>query len=220
MNIKQRKKLVIGILILMITISFVGVIVNCFFTKDDKEEIFKNGYKKTTADMAFENGVIIKEEFLTVNPYSRPGTHIKEINNIVVHYVANPGSGAEDNRSYFEGLSQTGETYASSHYIIGLEGEIIQCVPLNEVAYCSNDRNDDTISIEVCHPESDGEFTDDSYNSLVMLCAWLCDAYKLKSSDIIRHYDITGKICPKYFVDYPDKWEDFKNDVKEMTDRF
>ena len=134
--------------------------------------------------------------------------------------MANPGSTAEDNRNYFEGLAESGETYASSHYVIGLEGEIIQCVPLNEVAYCSNDRNDDTISIEVCHPESDGKFTEDTYNSLVMLCAWLCDAYQLKSSDLIRHYDITGKVCPKYFVDNPDKWDDFKSDVKKMMDKF
>lgn len=220
MNTKQRKKLVIGIIILLISISVAGVIINYFFSKPDKEEIFKTGYKKTTADIAYENGVIIKEEFLTVNPYSRPGTQIKEVNNIVVHYVANPGSTAEDNRNYFEGLAESGETYASSHYVIGLEGEIIQCVPLNEVAYCSNDRNDDTISIEVCHPESDGKFTEDTYNSLVMLCAWLCDAYQLKSSDLIRHYDITGKICPKYFVDNPDKWDDFKSDVKKMMDKF
>ena len=168
MNTKQRKKLVIGIIILLISISVAGVIINYFFSKPDKEEIFKTGYKKTTADIAYENGVIIKEEFLTVNPYSRPGTQIKEVNNIVVHYVANPGSTAEDNRNYFEGLAESGETYASSHYVIGLEGEIIQCVPLNEVAYCSNDRNADTISIEVCHPESDGKLTEDTYISLVM----------------------------------------------------
>lgn len=33
--------------------------------------------------------------------------------------------------------------------------------------------------------------------------------YHLQNQDIIRHYDITGKICPKYFVDYPEKWQEF-----------
>ena len=31
---------------------------------------------------------------------------------------------------------------------------------------------------------------------------------------MIRHYDVTGKICPKYFVEHEDAWEQFKADVK------
>lgn len=213
MNVKQRKILVLSISLLLFVICIVGVIVNHFFTKQDKEEIFKYGYKKTTADKASKDGINIKEDFLTVNSFSRPGTPLKVINNIVVHYVANPGSTAQDNRNYFNGLATTGQTYASSHYVIGIEGEIIQCIPLNEIAYCSNNRNDDTISIEVCHPDEDGKFTKDSYDSLVKLCAWLCNAYELDAEDIIRHYDITEKICPKYFVDNPDAWKKFKKDV-------
>lgn len=215
MNIKQRKILVLLISILLFAICMAGVIVNHFFNGQDKEEIFKYGYKKTTADKASKDGISIEEDFLTVNPFSRPETPLKVINNIVVHYVANPGSSAQDNRDYFNGLATTGQTYASSHYVIGLEGEIIQCIPLNEIAYCSNNRNDDTISIEVCHPDEDGKFTEDSYDSLVKLCAWLCNAYELGAEDIIRHYDVTGKICPKYFVDNPDAWKKFKKDVKK-----
>lgn len=59
-----------------------------------------------------------------------------------------------------------GETYASSHFLVGLDGEVLQNVPLNEVAYCSNQRNDDTISIECCHPDDSGEFTSATYESL------------------------------------------------------
>ena len=99
---------------------------------------------------------------------------------------------------------------------IGIEGEIIQCIPLNEISYCSNNRNNDTISIEVCHETESGEFSDKAYQSLTMLCAWLCNAYKLDSEDLIRHYDVTGKICPKYFVDYPTEWSKFKKNVKTM----
>ena len=42
----------------------------------------------------------------------------------------------------------------SAHFLIGLEGEIIQCIPLNEKSSATNDRNRDTISIEVCHPDA------------------------------------------------------------------
>lgn len=219
MNVKQRKILVLAVSILLALICIVGIIINRLSSKQDKREIFKYGFKNTTAEKASKDGIDIKEDFLTVNEYSRPGTPLSVINNIVVHYVANPGSTAQDNRNYFDGLATSGQTYASSHYVIGLEGEIIQCVPLNEIAYCSNNRNDDTISIEVCHPNEDGKFTEDSYNSLVKLCAWLCNAYELDSEDIIRHYDVTGKICPKYFVDNPDAWKKFKKDVKKCKKR-
>ena len=112
-------------------------------------------------------------ELLSVNEYSRPGTELSQVNGIVVHYTANPGTTAEQNRSYFESLAETGETHASSHFIIGISGEIIQCIPCNEISYASNDRNSDTISVECCIPDESGKFTDETYQSLVELVAWL-----------------------------------------------
>ena len=41
-------------------------------------------------------------QLLDINPYSRPGTTIDHVNGIVVHYTANPGSTAQDNRDYFQ----------------------------------------------------------------------------------------------------------------------
>lgn len=155
---------------------------------------------------------------LTPNPYSRPQKPLEKVNGIVVHYVANPCSTARENRNYFEKLKdQTGNntTSVSSHFVIGLEGEVVQCIPLTEVAYASNNRNSDTISIECCHPDETGEFYRSTYDSLVNLCAYLCRELKLKPEDIIRHYDVTGKICPKYFVDHEDAWEQFHKDVEE-----
>ena len=73
-------------------------------------------------------------QLLTVNEYSRPGITLEQVNGIVIHYTANPGTSAQDNRNYFENLKDTGETYASAQFVIGLEGEIIQCVPCNEMA--------------------------------------------------------------------------------------
>jgi N-acetylmuramoyl-L-alanine amidase CwlA len=40
----------------------------------------------------------------------------------------------------------------------------------------------------------------------------------LTEEDVIRHYDITGKICPKYFVDDEDAWMQFKTDVKAILE--
>ena len=81
----------------------------------------------------------IDVQLLDVNAYSRPGIETEGINGIVIHYTANPGSTAQENRDYFNDLQYTHTTEASSNFIIGLEGEIIQCVPTWEVAYASNE---------------------------------------------------------------------------------
>ncbi len=162
----------------------------------------------------------ITENFLPVNSYSRPGIAIGDINGVVVHYVANPGSSAEENREYFEGLKDTHTTKASSHFIIGLEGEIIQCIPLDEISYASNGRNGDTISIECCHPDEDGKFNEKTYDSLVNLVSWLCEEYGLSSEDVIRHYDVTGKLCPIYYVEHEDKWTEFRQEIEQKLKNY
>lgn len=153
-------------------------------------------------------------QLLTVNEYSRPGIPLEQVNGLVIHYTANPGTSAKDNRDYFEGLKNSHVTKASSHFIIGLDGEIVQCIPCNEWAYASNERNEDTISIECCIPDESGEFTRQTYDSLVELVSWLCFRYSLTEEDLLRHYDITGKNCPKYYVEHEDAWDIFREDVK------
>lgn len=158
-------------------------------------------------------------DLLTVNPYSRPGTSLEEVNGIVIHYTANPGTTAKQNRDYFEGLSLSGETSASSHFVIGIDGEIVQCIPCNEIAYASNDRNADTIAIECCIPDETGRFTEATYDTLLHLAAWLMGRYDLTIEDVIRHYDVTGKDCPKYYVEHPSAWEQMKADISDYIEK-
>jgi len=54
---------------------------------------------------------------------------------------------------------------------------------------------------------------------MVELTAWLCQKFGLTEEDVIRHYDITEKICPKYFVENEDAWDEFKRDIKETLDK-
>lgn len=165
----------------------------------------------TTVTDSFLLGEDIKQQLLTVNPYSRSGQKLNKVNAIVIHYVGNPGTTAAQNRNYFEGLKDSKTVSASSHYIVGLEGEIIQCVPLEEISYASNNRNSDTIAIECCHPDVTGKFNKKTYNSLVKLTAALLKTYGLSVEEgLIRHYDVTGKECPLYFVRNEDEWYGFK----------
>ena len=160
-----------------------------------------------------ENRPELDVELLTVNPYSRPGPALEKVNGIVIHYTANPGATAIANRNYFENLKDTHTTKASSHFVVGLEGEIVQCIPTAEIAYASNDRNSDTISIECCYKNEDGSFEQATYDSVIRLTAWLCEKFGLTSEDVIRHYDVTGKLCPLYYVEHEDAWTQFKKDV-------
>lgn len=156
------------------------------------------------------------EDFLTVNEYSRPGDPLTEVNNIFVHYTANPGTSAAQNRSYFEQLKDNHERSASAHFIIGYNGEIIQCVPLDEIAYAVQTRNEDSISIECCYKADNGQFTQETYDSLIKLLKWLIDAYDLQPDDILRHYDCGGKKCPIYYTEHEDAWDRLKEDVKNL----
>ena len=156
------------------------------------------------------------ENFLTPNEYSRPGDTLGQVNDIFVHYTANQGTSAAQNRSYFEQQKDMHERSVSAHFIIGYEGEIIQCVPLDEIAYAVQTRNEDSVSIECCYLAEDGSFTQETYDSLIRLLAWLVNTYDLDTDNILRHYDCGGKKCPIYYTENEDAWEQLKEDVDRI----
>ena len=157
----------------------------------------------------------IIDKFLQINPYSRSGEKQNKIQYVVIHWVGNANTSATANRNYFNNLAKTHSTSASSHYIIGLNGEIIRCIPDDEVAFHSGSysMNRKSIGIEDCHPDWNGKFTDDTYNALVELCADLCKKYGISINNVIRHYDVTGKSCPKYYVEHQNEWNKLKQDI-------
>lgn len=177
----------------------------------------KSLLEETLAAKEPEKKPTIQEDFLTISEYNRPGTKLAKVNNIFVHYTANQGTSAAQNRSYFESLGVTHERAASAHFIIGYEGEIIQCIPLEEEAYAVIERNKDSISIECCYTAEDGSFTQETYDTLVEMLAWLIDKYNLKPQDILRHYDCGGKKCPIYYVEHEDAWQKLLYDVEHYV---
>lgn len=156
----------------------------------------------------------IQTELIDVDGTSRRGTQLEDIRGIVIHYVGNPGTTAMQNRNWFANSASE----VSSHFVVGLQGEVIQCIPLWERSCASNHRNKDTISIEVCHPDESGEFDARTYEALVELTVWLLEVCDLDAEDVIRHYDITGKLCPKYYVENPDSWEVFLGTVTRAAE--
>ena len=176
----------------------------------------------------------IKKDFLTPNPYSRCGKKLRGVKGIVIHWTGNPGTSAQANRNYFESLKeQTGSEgmrYASAHFVIGIDGEIIQCLPLDEWAYHVGAKqyvdgtkerlgpipNNCTIGIELCHPDWTGRFTSETWEAAAELTAVLLKRFNLSpDKDVYRHYDITEKVCPKYFVEHGLEWGHFLCDVEK-----
>lgn len=160
------------------------------------------------------------EKFLSINSYSRPNKKLSSVKNIVIHWVGNANSSAMANRNYFESLKDK-HVYASSQYIIGLNGEIIQCMPENEVAYHAGNltMNYNSIGIEICHPDWTGKFSNITYNALIELLVDLCKRYNLTSDKIIRHYDVTKKLCPKYYVEHNDEFLEIRNKVAKVLNQ-
>lgn len=136
---------------------------------------------------------------------------------IVVHYVGATG-GAEANCRYFQ------KTYrgASAHYFVGHKGEVWQCVEDKDIAwhcgankykhpYC---RNSNSIGIEMCCRQNSSNgtwyFEDATVNTTIVLIKELMKKYNIPVANVIRHYDVTGKVCPEPYVRDSGAWNTFK----------
>ena len=166
---------------------------------------------------------MIVEKLITKNKYSRPGKPLSKVLGIVVHYVGVPNQKAENTVAYFESLKNgKNGTYASAHYVIGTDGNGIRCIPDTEVAYhcgakvykpgitdrLGNYPNYTTIGIEMCHTKEG--FTEETLETASTLVAQLLLKHDLTVQNLYRHFDITGKLCPKFFVEHEKQWVNFK----------
>ena len=205
---KRKRKLRKGRIVMAVIIVAAIVIMSCLVVK----RINQNSEAKKVKNLAeIKIPDWIDSQIIDVDGASRNGYKLKGVKDIVVHYVGNPGTTAQQNHDFYAG----NQSNVSAHFVVGLDGEIIQCIPINEWSAASNWRNNDTISIEVCHPDETGKFKKKTYSSLVKLVAWLENVCDIDESHVIRHYDITKKECPRYFVQHEDKWKTFKKNVEK-----
>ena len=151
----------------------------------------------------------ISDDLLTISDWARPGRELASVLALVFHWVGNPGSSAKANRDYFENRRLVRNDQCSAHYVVGLEGEILRCIPDSEVAYhvgselpdpasgkiytewarwkfgpfaCNphtNSPNNCTIGVELCHSDRAGHHPQATLDSAVELAAELCRTYEL-----------------------------------------
>lgn len=163
---------------------------------------------------------------LITNSSNRPGKKIKKLKGIIIHWTANSGKNANANAHY--NYFQNHNVNASAHYFVD-DKNIIQIIPDDEIAYHVGARsytafgdsireanyspNYFLIGIEMCvNPESDWDIT---YQNTIDLTNHLLSKYNLGKDKVWRHYDITGKDCPKMMCYEEDEgWTRFVNILK------
>ena len=185
-----------------------------------KLTVIKEDTKTTSLD--------IEEYLIPENTLNRQCKDVKAIKAIVIHWTEAPKQDPKVTIDYWSSENRIG----NAHFVIGIDGKIYQAIPENEQArHAGNNEgiyknkatelfgdginpNVYSLGIEMEPLTSNGDFSPETYSSAVNLASSLCNKYSLNpETSLIRHYDVTGKNCPKYFVNYENEWRLFKENV-------
>lgn len=149
------------------------------------------------------------------------GRRQAEIAYIVMHYTANDGDSGLSNARYFQ---RKLTPPVSAHYFVDDWG-VTQTVPDEYVAYhCGaaayrhpKCRNVNSIGVELCDTRRDGTVgpTEQTLENAAELVRELMERYDVPPERVIRHFDVTGKNCPAYWVREPEGFAAFKKRVTE-----
>lgn len=140
---------------------------------------------------------------------------VSSIKFIVIHYTGNDGDTDESNANYFK----NNVVKSSAHYFVD-DDSITQSVPDNCVAWSVGGNryasykttggakfyqtctNANSISIELCDDVKDGKIypSAKTITNALDLTKMLMKKYNIPASNVIRHFDVTGKICPGYWA--------------------
>lgn len=179
-------------------------------------------------------------KFVPVNKYIRPGTKLRGVKKVVIHWTANPGGTAAGHYTYYsevlprqnnEAVAQGRKPIYSSAHIFVDPIEAICIIPLNEVTFHANENytyvngkpyrgvealkpnaNLLSVSVEMC-VEKDNTISPKTINRAIVVVKDLCTMFKLTQNDIVRHFDVTRKPCPYPFVKEPELFNQFKRQV-------
>ncbi len=161
-----------------------------------------------------------KTKLINKNNY---GSKRNKIEYIVIHYTANDGDSDESNANYFT----NNVVESSAHYFVDNDS-VTQTVPDDYIAWhCGakiyihkHCRNTNSIGIELCDNLKNGSIypTAKTIENAIDLTKKLMQKYNIPMQNVIRHYDVTAKLCPRYWVDDV-KWKDeFWNKLRtELT---
>lgn len=160
----------------------------------------------------------IKENLTNIN-YNKMSNKVNKY--IVIHYVG-AVSTAYNNSVYFKNVNRS----ASANYFVD-ENEIYRVVKDCDRAWHCGDKlkngnggsfngkctNSNSIGIEMCCYNNNGtlDISEKTIANTIELVKELMTKYNINVNNVIRHYDVTNKMCPAPFVQDENRWLDFKN---------
>lgn len=174
--------------------------------------------------------ILDQVSFVPCHPKNRGGTRpVSAIRYLVFHYTGNDGDRAFNNAFYY----QDNIVQASAHYFVD-DDNIYQSVEDTGIAWAVGGKkwsdcartgggslfltanNYNTLSIELCDTRRDGKLmaTEATLERAVELGRALMEKYGIPVERVIRHFDVSGKHCPAYFMD-SERWAAFKERLKE-----
>lgn len=175
----------------------------------------------------------INKKHLDTSKYSRSKIPLERLTGLVIHFTDSAThTFSRDINWLYDFLNYTrprSKKYASYHYAIDQDGEAYEFIPPDECAWHAGPTsktapeitemlggrpNWSTIGISFLHPKPNGKPTEATYESLVNLSAYLIHKHNIPMKNIIRHYDCTGKMCPRYYVKNEDEWKKLQEDIR------
>lgn len=167
------------------------------------------------------------EAFIPAKPgnFNQSRRYLSTIKYIVIHYTGNINDTALNNLKYYA----ENDRGASAHYYCDDSG-IYQSVPLEHPAYAvglggmrkpyiknppfyKKATNTNSVSIEICGSRTSYEGSEKTKENAARLCAQLMKELNIPITNVIRHYDVTGKMCPRWAVNNTAKWDMFRLEV-------
>jgi N-acetylmuramoyl-L-alanine amidase len=146
---------------------------------------------------------------------------LSAIKYIVIHYTGNDGDSDTGNAKYF----RNNVVEVSAHYFVD-DDSITRSVPDNYIAwhcgsnkYYCNVRNTNSIGIEMCDTNKNGKYdlSAKTRANVISLVKTLMKKYNIPIANVVRHYDVSHKCCPAYFVNDTKAWNKFKSDIIGTT---
>ncbi len=128
------------------------------------------------------------------------GRQGNRISKIVVHYTGTEAS-AHNNLLYFS-RSSAG---ASAHYFIDKDGTLRQSVSEGDTAWHAGHWATNLCSVGIEVVSGGADFTEAQVRTLSALVADIRSRCGVTTDNVIRHYDVTGKLCPVPYVN-GSKW--------------
>ena len=150
---------------------------------------------------------------------------LSDIKWLVYHYTANDGDSDEGNGNFFH---NNPNRYASAHYFVD-DDSVTKSVAQSYIAwhcgsetgkYFNDCRNANSVGIEMCDTKKNGkhDLSAKTRANAIVLGRAIVKKRLIPQSKVCRHYDVTHKACPAFYVGTGSNntaWKAFRAEIFE-----